>query len=96
MRTNLWKIAFGDCELSNVMLLLPSRKSSLKDPNMVLSHLHSFMTHSDCEQEREDNNNTIDEKDVLRTAPANCRFRQIAHSYRKQIGGIIDEPRGAC
>lgn len=63
------------CEYSNVMLLLPSRKSALNDPNMVLSQIRSFNAHSNCEQEREDNNNTlIADKDVLRTPPPKCRF----------------------
>lgn len=65
----------NSCEYSNVMLLLPSRKSELKGPSMVLSQIHSFNAHSDCKPEREDNNNTlIAEKDVLRTPPPKCRF----------------------
>lgn len=57
------------------MLLLSSRKSGLNDPDMVRSQMHSFMAHSNCEKEREDNNNTvIAEKEVLRTPTTKCRF----------------------
>lgn len=58
-----------------VMLLLPSRKSALKEPNsnMVLSQIHSFLTHNNnCEQTEDNNNTMITEKD-LRTPPK-CRF----------------------
>lgn len=73
------------------MLLLSSRKSALKDPNMVLSHIYSILTQTDCVKEREDNNNTIEEKNVLRTPSTKCRFNGA--SYHKQICRIIDEPR---
>lgn len=62
------------------MLLLPSRKSALKESNenMILSQIHSFITNanSNCDEQREDNNNTvIDGKDVMRTPPSmKCRF----------------------
>lgn len=73
------------------MLLLSSRKSALKQRKMVLSQMHSFMAHSNCEQEREDNNNTlIVEKDLLRAAK--CRF----YFCWKQIRRIIYQPCDAC
>lgn len=41
---------------------------------MVLSQIHSFLAHSNCEQEREDNNNTLlAEKGILRTPPPKCK-----------------------
>lgn len=61
------------------MILLPSRKSALEDSNMVLSQLHSFIAHSNKEQDRQNNNNSlIAEKDVLRTPPPKCRFCDVA------------------
>jgi hypothetical protein len=66
------------------MLLLPSRKSALGDPNMVLSQIHSFLAHSSIKQEHEDNNNTLlDEKNILRTPPPKCRFLWHCESLDK-------------
>lgn len=58
------------------MLLLSSvsGKSALKEPNeMVLSQVHSFIAKAERDQEREDNNNTVNKKEILRTPPR-CRF----------------------
>lgn len=77
------------------MLLLPSRKSALKDHDMVLSQMRSFIARSNPEQEREDNNNVIAEKEVLRSPTAKCRFhdkQSLSDSFVfKQIGRIIYE-----
>ena len=72
------------------MLLLPSRKSALKDPSMVLSQIHLFNAHSDCEKERENNNNTlIAEKDVLRTPPPKCRFHVLQTLKKLELFMIV-------
>lgn len=57
------------------MLLLSSAsgKSALKEPSeMVLSQVHSFIAKAERDQEREDNNNTVNKKEILRTPPR-CR-----------------------
>lgn len=56
------------------MILLPSRKSALKDSKMVLSQFHSFIAHANIEQDRENNNSLIADKDVLSSPPPKCKL----------------------